>query len=63
MSKVAEAVGKFKKVSIDYDHSTLTDDVKNALSYLKKAMDGITRIFLRQQSEGLPEVYDETSAG
>ena len=63
MSKVSEAVGKFKKVSIDYDHSGLTDDVKNALPYLKKAMDGITRIFLRQQSEGLPDVYDEVMAG
>ena len=56
MSKVSEAVGKFKKVSIDYDHSTLSEDIKKALPYLKNAMDGITRIFLRQQSEGLTEV-------
>ena len=63
MSKVTEAVGKFKKVSIDYDHSTLSEDIKKALPYLKNAMDGITRIFLRQQSEGLPEVYDEVMAG
>ena len=63
MSKVSEAVGKFKKVSIDYDHSTLSEDIKKALPYLKKAMDGITRIFLRQQSEGLPEVYDAVMAG
>ncbi|MBP5434830.1 hypothetical protein J6Z39_03315 [bacterium] len=63
MSKVSEAIGKFKPVSIGFDHSILSDDIKKALPYLKNAMDGITRIFLRQQSEALPQVYDEVMAG
>ncbi|HPS30298.1 MAG TPA: hypothetical protein PLZ43_08590, partial [bacterium] len=63
MSKVAEAIGKFKKVGIDYDYSTLPADVTKALPHLKKAMDMITKIFLRQEMEGLPEIYNDVVNG
>lgn len=59
MSKVSEAIAKFKKVDISYDYSALPQDIKNALPHLKKAFDLITTIFMRQQMEGLPEIYEK----
>ncbi len=63
MSKVNEAVSKFKKVDISYDYSTLSEDVKNALPHLKKAMDVMTTIFLQQQKKDLPKTYTEVMSG
>jgi len=63
MSKAIEAISKFKKVDISYDYSTLPDDIKNALPHLKSAFDLITTIFMRQQMEGLPEIYNSVMAG
>ena len=63
MSKISEAISKFKKVDISYDYSTLPQDIKNALPHLKKAMDVITTIYLRQEMEGLPGIYDEVMKG
>ncbi|MGI6393453.1 MAG: dipeptidyl-peptidase 3 family protein [bacterium] len=59
MPKVSESIAKFKKVDISYDYSSLSPDIKNALPHLKKAFDLITTLFLRQQMEGLPEIYEK----
>lgn len=59
MSKIRNEINKFKHVDISYDYSALTDDVKNALPHLKKAMDKITEIFLKQEMTDLPEIYNE----
>jgi len=63
MSKANEAISKFKKVDISYDYSALPVDIKNALPHIKKAFDLITTIFMRQQMEGLPEIYNSVMAG
>lgn len=57
--KFMDVLAKFKPVKLHSNDIPLTEDLKEALPYIKKAMDGITEIFLRQQNEYLPEHYDE----
>ncbi len=57
--KFMDVLAQFKPVKLHSDDIPLTEDLKEALPYIKNAMDGITEIFLRQQNEYLPEHYDE----
>jgi hypothetical protein len=59
MNTLKKVVDQFKEVQIESDLSVLTDDIRKALPHLCNAIDMITRIFLRQQHENLPEHYDE----
>ncbi len=59
MSKLSEITNKFKEIDIEFDFSRLDEDVRNALPFIRRAMDEVTQIFLRQQDESLPEIYDE----
>lgn len=55
-----EALAKFKPVSLSFDSNKLTPDVKEAIPHIKKAMDVINRIYLKQQDETLPDLYAKT---
>ena len=55
MNKIVNILNRFQEVEIEADLSSLSDDVKAALPFIRNAMDIITDIFLRQQDEMLPE--------
>ncbi len=59
MDNLETIISQFKEVQIEVDFSVLTDDIRKALPHIRKAMDMITRIFLKQQNELLPEHYDQ----
>ncbi|MCK5808035.1 hypothetical protein KAH37_03505 [bacterium] len=61
--KPSDALKKFEIVNIEYDFSHLPKDIQKTLPHLRKAMDKMTDIFLRQQSEALPAHYQEVMAG
>jgi hypothetical protein len=62
MKNPNEIINVFEKVKIDYDLSSLSEDIQEAIPFIKKAMDGITNIFLKQQNEKLFEIYNEVLA-
>lgn len=63
MSELGRIIKQFKEVPVEADISGLPEDIQKALPHLCNAMDMITRIFLRQQHEHLPQHYDEILAG
>ncbi len=63
MQKPSEIINLFKKVKIDFDISSLSEDIQKALPFMKQAMDGISKIFLKQQDERLPELYKKVISG
>ena len=62
MKNPNEIINVFEKVKINYDLSSLSEDIQEAIPFIKKAMDGITNIFLKQQNEKLFEIYNEVLA-
>ncbi len=63
MKETGRLTELFKEVVLEADYSLLPGDIINALPHLRKAMDIITQIFLRQQDEKLPEHYSQVMEG
>ncbi|MBB6480578.1 dipeptidyl-peptidase 3 family protein [Spirochaeta isovalerica] len=63
MNPIEEILNQFKEVPLEADLESLPEDVRSALPYIRQAMDLVTRIFLRQQHEHLPEHYDSVMKG
>jgi hypothetical protein len=59
VNKIKNILKQFREVEIEADLSSLTDDVKAALPFIRNAMDRITDIFLKQQDEKLPDHYKQ----
>ena len=62
-AKMRETLGKFKEVALACDAVALPDDVRRALPFMRKAMDRVTRLYLFQQDESLPQVWDQVRSG
>ena len=58
--QLKEVLAKFKPVVLSLDSNKLSADIKEAIPHIKKAMDVINRIYLKQQDETLPELYLKT---
>ncbi len=58
-----EILSKLKPVTLSLDEKLISKDLKDAIPHLKKAMDALNRIYLKQQDEKLPELYDKTMQG
>jgi hypothetical protein len=63
MNPIEDILKQFKEVELEADLSVLSDDIRAALPHLRSAMDMITRIFLKQQHEHLPEHFDTVMKG
>jgi hypothetical protein len=62
MTSAREALSRFQEVVLSTGTIPLPQDVTNALPHLRRAMDGIDRIYRRQQDERLPELYERVMA-
>ncbi|MBN2659435.1 MAG: hypothetical protein JXR86_20430 [Spirochaetales bacterium] len=63
MNPIEDIVNQFKEVRLEADLKALPEDIRGALPYIRQAMDLVTRIFLKQQNEHLPEHYDAVMKG
>lgn len=63
MSSFQPILEKFKQVTIDFDQGALPKDIQEAIPFIKEAMDITTEIYLKQQNEKLPEIYDRVLKG
>lgn len=57
LSRIEEILKKFQDVEIPSDFPLLDESTRKALPFIKKAMDISTTIYLKQQSEQLPEEF------
>jgi hypothetical protein len=55
MQHADEILAKFKPVVLSYDTKALDEDIGRALPALKRAVDRLTQLYLRQQDEELPQ--------
>jgi len=63
MNPIETILQQFKEVRLETDLDTLPGDIREALPYIRQAMDQITRIFLKQQHSHLPDHYDTVMKG
>lgn len=63
MNPIEEILKQFKEVPLEADLFSLSDDVRAALPHLRSVMEIITRIFLKQQQEHLPEHFETVMNG
>ncbi len=61
--KPSETLQRFAPVSVTFDFSSLPADIQAALPHIRRAMEAINDIFLRQQDEYLPDEYARVMAG